>query len=553
MKQVRHPNRSSLINLSLFAISLFLFTYGIRSQEVIGFDSRFYLFAREMWQQGWSWFPTTYFEPYPDYPGTAIWLMNLSAYLLGGVSKLSALLPSAIAAAITVVFTYQIGALFDKKYGLTAVAMLFLTFAFMKSARAISLDMYPTCFTAICFYLVLSADKLTIPTRIKWIFPLFILSFCFRGPIGLVIPTGVVCTYYLLSGQIKKLFLVGIIATCLLAICTAILLVLAYHVGGDNFMQDVLRMQVLGRIDNYYRPYYFYFTDSLASYALTFPFALLVLITVLFARFFKQQPLADRHLLWQFMGSVLIILIGMSIPGDKKVRYILAITPALGLIVAYPFFALDKHKKMVFLQHIFEKIVLVLPSFFLVLIGLSQYLYPQKLQGFALHFAALITIFILLQALNIIIFFKSHTPFLAIFFTGAASFYIANLGLLEPIELQIEPAKVFVQSVENLRKQAHALLVFYKERPDGLPIKYRTNMPQLSQPIFIADEKALAAFKEPAFFICSEEYYVALPENLRDQFRVIMQNTIGHVPMVVFTQNYTSHSFWTNLWRKTGG
>src|SRR5690242_19905786 len=90
--------RHHLESLLLFFSSLILFTWGLHSKEVIGFDSRFYLFAQEMWRYGVSWFPLTYHQPYPDYPASSTFVIYLFACLFGGVTKFSAVLPSAILA-----------------------------------------------------------------------------------------------------------------------------------------------------------------------------------------------------------------------------------------------------------------------------------------------------------------------------------------------------------------------------------------------------------------------------------------------------------------------
>src|SRR5436853_4703271 len=119
-----HSLRQLCILTGLFFFSLILFTWGISSQEVIGFESRFYLFAQEMWQNGPSWFPTTYHEPYPDYPGLSTFLIYLSARAAGSLNKLAAIFPSAVAAALTVVMTYAIGALHSKRWGICAVFLL---------------------------------------------------------------------------------------------------------------------------------------------------------------------------------------------------------------------------------------------------------------------------------------------------------------------------------------------------------------------------------------------------------------------------------------------
>ena len=148
--------RPILEAIVLFCISMFAFLLGLNNQEIIGFESRFYLFALEMWRHGFSWFPTAYLKPYPDYPVTATLLIYSAAKLLGALSKFAAVLPSAIAAAITVSVTYLIGSLHSKRLGLSAVCFLFLTIMFLKTARSIALDMYPTLATVCCFYLVYS-------------------------------------------------------------------------------------------------------------------------------------------------------------------------------------------------------------------------------------------------------------------------------------------------------------------------------------------------------------------------------------------------------------
>ncbi len=58
--------RALLDAVIIFFTGLLLFTIGLPHQEIIGFESRFYLFALEMWRHGVSGFPTTYQNSYPD-------------------------------------------------------------------------------------------------------------------------------------------------------------------------------------------------------------------------------------------------------------------------------------------------------------------------------------------------------------------------------------------------------------------------------------------------------------------------------------------------------
>src|SRR3990167_1242316 len=367
-------NSLTLEAISIFCISLILFTWGLSSQEVISFDSRFYLFALEMWRHGASWFSTTYQQPYPDYPATSTWLIYLFAKSAGTINKLIAVLPSAMMASVTLVMTYLVGVLHNKHWGRNAVFLLLLTFTFFKSARSIALDLYPTMITVCCFYLVYSADKIARTNRTLWVYPLLLLSFLFRGPIGLVMPTGVICTYYLLDQNYKRFFQLGLLSTLLLIVCTGLLLLLAQHVGGNHFMRDVLRMEILGRITNSHLPIYYYLTNSIGSYALSFPLALAVIFGTIYYGYHKLYPLPHIAFIWKLTGWMAIIMVGMSIPGDKKVRYILPMAPAAALIAAYPFSILLKENYFIVLRRIIIGLLELLPCLImLTTVGIFYY------------------------------------------------------------------------------------------------------------------------------------------------------------------------------------
>jgi 4-amino-4-deoxy-L-arabinose transferase-like glycosyltransferase len=459
----------------LFVFSLLLFTWGISHQEITGFESRFYLFAQEMWEHGPTWFPTTYQEAYPDYPALATFLIYLTSYIMGGLNKLSAVLPSAIASALTLVVTYLIGAKENKKWGWVAVFFLLLTFTFTKTARLVALDMYPTLLTACCFYFVYTRDQDKQP--VPWILlSLFlVLSFAFRGPIGLVIPAGVIASYYFLGKEYKILFLFLILAGSLLVISTSVLLVLAYYQGGSVFMHDVLRMEVLGRLHDSAPPFYFYLLNGISNYSLSFISAFLVIIGLLYLQY-KKKNYSHPVLVMRLIGWIMIILIGMSLPADKKIRYILPVSPALALLAAYVFVEETKEKYFIYLRN-FLNILLLLSPFILM------------------------------------------------------SYFL----IVEPLQLYHERARDFVEKVEKQRLLQRASLVFYKERADGLAIKYLINMPERILPIFIQSEDDLRKIKQPAFFIARETNFMQISEKNRQSFHVLIKEQLGHENMVVFT------------------
>src|ERR1700761_7215641 len=93
-KSVTH--NTVIIPFSIFFIGLFLFTTAQFNHEFVQFESRFGMFAQEMWGNGISFFPTTYNQLYPDYPATQTLLTYLFSLLLGKITLITAILPTAI-------------------------------------------------------------------------------------------------------------------------------------------------------------------------------------------------------------------------------------------------------------------------------------------------------------------------------------------------------------------------------------------------------------------------------------------------------------------------
>lgn len=507
----------------IFIFGLFLFTIGLSSQEIIGFESRFYLFALEMWRHGPTWFPTTYQQPYPDYPGTATFLIYLTSKLMGGMSKFTAILPSAIAAAGTLSVTYLIGALHSQRWGFCAALFLLFTSTFLMEARTISLDQFTTFLTALCFYLVYSASLLQKPRRVVWVFPLMILSFAFRGPIGLVIPAGITCVYFLLEKDFKRFFTVGLIAAVLLLIACTLLLAIAYHVGGMPFLQNVLHMEVLGRMQEMKTPPgYFYFVESFGAYAMTYPLAFLALPgIVLLGHKSKEGKLLQQLLVWAF-----VILIGLSIPADKKVRYILPMAPALALICGY-LFVVQKHVYLTLLQRIFSLFCLIFPAICLVMV----FLIHQKHPDLFFYFTYIVGLLIVLQ-LAILLFWRRKVRVLCL---STLAFVAAYILVVEAINVDLNRTQEFVHQVEDMRLEQHAGLAFYHQGTDGLVIKYLANMPEEDQPVFISNSAALGELKSRTVVIATDEDFQEIPN--KNAMHVIERGKIGREPVVVFSRS----------------
>jgi 4-amino-4-deoxy-L-arabinose transferase-like glycosyltransferase len=518
-------NQNLFTAAGLFCTGLLLFTFGLAQQEIIGFESRFYLFALEMWRHGVSWFPTTYGDYYPDYPVTATLLIDAAAHLTGRLNKFSAILPSAIAAALTLSITYLIGTLHHPRWGWYAVFFLLLTNTFFMEARTISPDQYIGMLTALAFYLVDRSALLRQRAPFWGIIFIFAAGFAVRGPIGLVVPAGVICIYYLLENNFRQFWKAGFTAVAILLVCSVVLLSVAAHVGNLAFVKEVLRMQVYGRLGKLAPvPWYFYFYESLGAYALTYPLAILVLLGL------RQKAVAnDLRPLLKFAGWAAVVIIGLTIPSGKKIRYILAAAPALSLLAAYIFIA-PRQVYFLILRRVVLGIFICLPlACFLALIFLLRH-NPQNNFLELLPYGKLLFAFGGLFVLSFL--YRKQTEIASAI--AASAFMLAYIAVAEPVNLELNKTHAFVAQVEAARLQQHAVLVFYQQSRDTLPIKYLINMNHEEEPLFFSTPEDIAHQQQPVYFIITPQFAAALPKDTASKLKEIYAGQLGHDKVSVF-------------------
>ena len=523
------PRNNLFAAFIIFCGGLILFTVGLGHQEIIGFESRFYLFALSMWRHGISWFPTIDGKPYPDYPGTSTILIYGFSRLLGHLDKFSAVFPTAVAASVTLATTYLIGALHKPQWGWYAVCFLLLTNTFVAEARTISPDQYVTMVTTLIFYLVASAQVLNKSSRLCWIPLLLLFGFACRGPIGLVIPAGVLCVYFLVDNDFRKFFAAGFVALILLALGCAGLFYIANQIGGGALAHDVFRMQVAGRLQNAVLPWYFYFSESVGAYALTYPLVLLMLIGFSF----NLKKVAEKNFLLKLIDWMLVILIGMSIPAGKKIRYVLAMAPALSLLAGYLFTVPQQQRYLRVLRKYIYWFCYFLPLYCLSIALVLEVFAWRKHWQIDILFTWVCALFIVLQWLCWLV-RKYDTRVMGV---AALSFVMANMLLVEPVNLMLNRTHNFVMTMEAGRKHNHAELVFYQENPDGLPIKYEVNMPLEDKILYLELPEQLAALTVPAYFIASPEHYAKIPGEILQAMQIVATGHVGHDQVVVFQKH----------------
>jgi 4-amino-4-deoxy-L-arabinose transferase-like glycosyltransferase len=531
---------------SLFAattaglICLLLFITGIWNQGYIGFETRFALFAREMFADGPGWFPTSYGQPYPDYPAMSTFLIYLVASLLGEVNKFATVLPTALSAAMTVFFACRILSHYDRSWAFYCVVILLLTNTFATEARAISLDQTIASISIVSFYLVWRSETLG-EGSIPWlIWPLLVFGFSVRGPLGVVIPSVGIAVFYLFQLQWKKLLVYGFASLALLVALWLLLLQLANAAGGEVFMAEVIRMQIGERLNSGASPEFgAYFKDAFGNYALAYPFAVLGYFALLY-RIVTQphRPRDDKLRFVIFMGVwALVIMLGMSFADTKKSRYLLSMTFPLSVIASYIIY---QHESgvLALLRRLYTGIILVLPGLLAIALPFaSRKALKNGLNPADFPIDSVMIMLLVLQIIAIawaVYGSRKGTPLRAELSLGVVAFWLVLITILEPAELQIRDSRHFVSRVEAIRQTQNLPLVFYQELPDVMGKVYVVNAEQLSIPAFIDDLTELAGFPSGACLVARDDITADL-QGLGVSSGLAVTGSMDNVPFSAYT------------------
>ncbi|WP_421546799.1 ArnT family glycosyltransferase [Pseudomonas sp. QD4] len=516
MNPLPSPPSKTLLwqSLGLGLLALLLFCAGVYQQPIIGFDSRFVLFAKEMLRHGPGFFPTTYGQPYADYSSAStllIWLFSLPS---GQVSSLSAWLPTAIASALIVSLIYRLLAPYSRTWALLSVALLLLSNTFISETRAVSQDQLLAAVALAVFYLGYAHDHFAAPRRLWLIFLLLGLGFAIRGPIGLVIPTGMLCSYYLLNGQWRRLFGFGFSALLLLGACVALLLWLARLSGGQAFVDDVIRMQFMGRMDGSEgaSDAFYYFTSSLGNYALAYPLAILAWIAVLLGRSRESGP--ALKLLRLCTAAGLVVMIGLSIPQAKKARYLLPMLPMAAMVAAYPF-QVQQGRWFAWLRGLIQGLWLVLPGLLLIGLLLLRRKFPEQLE----HLAPMLILLGLLQAVALAWLLKPRWRAVGLAYTAVLAVWASYIGVFEPVQRQLYDTQAFTEAALQLIQRDPAPLVLYGMGKDAKAIKFMVHLEQDMQPLFTDQPQGLAQVPGPAWVVIDRNLLPSLHDSPLGQLK----------------------------------
>ena len=520
-------------SLGLALLALLLFIAGNWHQAIIGFDSRFVVFAQEMLRHGPSFFPTTYGQPYADYLATSTLMTWLLSLPLGQVNSFTAWLPTSIASALIVMLVYRLTAPYSQRWGLLSVALLLLSSTFISETRAVSLDQMLAAVALAVFYLGYAHDHFGAAKRLHWVYLLLIVGFAIRGPIGLVIPTGVLCSYFLLNRQWRRLFSFGLLALALLGACVGLLLLLAKLSGGEAFMHDVIRMQFLGRMDGSEGSSgaLYYFTSSLGNYALAYPLALLVLLAIAIGG--RRAPDPALQLVLYCAAAGLLVMLGLSIPQAKKARYVLPMLPMAAIIAAYPFQV--AHGRLYgWLRGLMLSLWTVLPALLIAGLWVARRRYPELA-----HIGGVLGVLAALQVLALVAVFQARLRTLVPALTAVLALWTTYIVVVEPVERSLYDTRTFSLQVQAQVRQQPAPIVLHALGKDAKAIKFMVNLDYDQVPVFTQQPADLATLQGPAWLVMSQDDFEGLQDPRLRAITPTLTGTFDKNPYVLLRVDKT--------------
>ncbi len=528
--------------LLIFFTAFILFLTGL-SSELIGSQARYGLFAMEMLHHGPTFFPTLYQSPYPDYPGTSVFVIYLISRLMGNVSVLTAVLPTAAVSAFILVVIYHVGALRSRQWGLSATLLALFTELFFAMSQSISLDQYTSLAAVSCFYIIYSASVKGVSKRLWYLPFLLVAGFAFRGPIGLIIPAVVICSYYIWDRNFRAFFFWGFAACILLALCVAVLLGAAYLEGGKALVRQAVLAQAAGRIGGSRQSIAFYWIKSFASCFPTYPLALFVIGSRL--KMIIRRENEDYRLLGYLSLWAVAVMAGMSVPGVKKMHYLLPVVPALSLISSYMLIDPAEEGVLYRIRKIFLGFCIYSPF---VAAGLALAVMPIIKAGIFpgdgdVNTAYLMKAAPVFAAVMIVLgiflrkrrdYFGASARSLVILATGVVTFIAIGKIVVDPLIYRMERTRPFVEKVEALREKRALPLVFFQLGPDREDVKFAVNLNGPLRMQFVRDPLVLPAYRDKAYFIAKELNFQRLPPEIARDAVPLLRGKIGHEKCIVF-------------------
>lgn len=293
--------------------------------------------AREMYESGNPIVPTFNFKLRTDKPALLYWL-QMTSYHFFGINEFSARLPSALAALVVVLLTYEMGRrMFGAGAALLAGLILISTVLFCGAAHFANPDALLCACTlgTLCLFwsdYERGGDRWLVLTGLT-----AGLGMLAKGPVGLVLPTAVIGLFLLWQRQLHRMFRPALLWGTL--VFTLVAVPWYAWVGAETrgqflngfFLQHNVN-RFLEPMENHRGPVIYYLLILLVGFA---PWSSFFALTGWHVWTHKrEQGAIDARYRFLFCWIVVYLLF-FSVSRTKLPNYVLPIYPALALLVGH--------------------------------------------------------------------------------------------------------------------------------------------------------------------------------------------------------------------------
>jgi len=488
-------NRVLILSLVLFLIS---FTSSFFRDLWEPDEPRFALVAREMIETGNYVMPHRNNRPYPDKPPFLFWTIAGFSTVTGGVNSVSAMLPSAVALALSIFLVFLIAKLLTKDEKLSFIAAVVFATAFKPywQGTHVQIDMLLSCIIYGSIYFILRFFEEKNNKYLYLFYFLMGLAVLAKGPVGFIIPLGTVVIYSIVKKEKLKVVLnwKGILLMLfVVGVWLALLIIQSIENGEIEYLKNILFKQTVVRFAkswHHKQPVYYFLKVVVYDF---FPWSLFLISY--FVKSIKEKTLFKDNL-FSFIWFAFTIAF-FSIPSGKRGLYILPMYPAMAIMVAWLIYKEQLKSK-------YLSIPAVLVGVIYTFVGIFAFFKKDKLpipEGVTINLLIPVLLFFI-GGLVIIFYKKRRFEFIAVV---QIAIYLFLSFVAFPAMNVNNSAKEFVkQNIEIMGKEGKLAIgqfrsahVFYGDRNliEFSSIYEEDNLPDLAK-FLKTENKSFALVKE---------------------------------------------------------
>jgi 4-amino-4-deoxy-L-arabinose transferase-like glycosyltransferase len=317
-------------------MGFFLFFYKVGDRDLWAPDEDEYAqMSREMIRfDNWV-YPTVNGKPWAIKPVLYNWLTALVSLPWGDVNEFRARVFSSLAALGTVLATFYIGLrAFSPLAGLLAAAVLGTSVLFLQYGRWAQTNMLSTFFATLAVFLFYRGYKAAGKRNISYLlmYAAVGLGVLTMGPVNLIIPAMVIFIYLIVMKDIKHLRQLRLVWGLFIFLAITIPWYVMVSLKGGYAFDLLIKTNFSRYVDTWThaQPFYYYVIDlpwAFAPWSLFLPGALHLA--------FSHRSRQDRAALKFLLVWAISIFLFFSVAQAKRPQYILALYPALALLVGY--------------------------------------------------------------------------------------------------------------------------------------------------------------------------------------------------------------------------